>query len=381
MHMKINIITRAICYKKELAWKIENFEDWLSSREQAQSERMQSENSTEEEELLQEVPKDWNKSTLSPIIKFEIEGIQHEFMIAVLKYDSYDRFDKDHNDMMGISLYYNSPSKSIIIKPLFSIQEDDYEVQNPLQAKICENGSFSESRIFSCYNLLANKDVLFPENNLHVRCLVQVNVLKDFPSGRNLERNVLSKKTWNQSLLDDFDFKSKTSDWDKFSDFDIICVEKSENGDTNEKIFRCHKLVLSLGSRYYKRMLSGNYREIDGTARVTDIPIDTMTKLIQYIYSGEINKKEIDVNLLLAADKYEILHLKSLCELELGQRITIENACRMSIVAKMCGSKVFKDHVYSFVREHWPMIIGTKDSEMLQRNPEVLWEILDGSAI
>merc|ERR1711953_646967 len=118
---------------------------------------MQSENSTEEEDLLQEVPKDWNKSTLSPIIKFEIEGIQHEFMIAVLKYDSYDRFDKDHNDMMGISLYYDGPSKCIIMKPLFFIQDDDYEVQNPLQAKICEKGSFSESRIFNCYNLLANK--------------------------------------------------------------------------------------------------------------------------------------------------------------------------------------------------------------------------------
>ena len=92
-------------------------------------------------------------------------------------------------------------------------------------------------------------------------------------------------------------------------------------------------------------------------------------------------KYEIDVNLLLAADKYEIVHLKSLCELELGQKITIEDACHMSIVANMCGSKVFKDHVYSFVREHWSMITGTKDSEILQRNPEVLWEILDRSAI
>ena len=135
---------------------------------------------------------------------------------------------------------------------MFFIQDDDYEVQNPLQAKICEKGSFSESRIFNCYNLLANKDVLFPENHLNVRCLVQVNVLKDFPNVKNLERNVLSKKTWNQSLLDDFDFHSKTSDWDKFSDFDIICVEKNENGDTSEKRFRCHKLVLSLGSKYYK---------------------------------------------------------------------------------------------------------------------------------
>ena len=372
--------TRTICHKKEFKWQIDHFEDWWSSRELAESERMGSDELTEEEELQDEIPKDWSKSTPSPIMKFEVEGIQHEFMLSILKYDSYDRFDKDHNEMMGISLFYNGPSKFIIVKPTFSINENETEVHNPLQAKILKKQTYSEYRTYSSHNLLANKDLVFPENQLNIRCSVQINVFKEFPNVRSLEKNVLSKRTWNQCLLEEFDFNSSTSDWDKFSDFKIICQEINESGDTHEKTFRCHKLVLSLGSKYYRRMFSGNYREIEGSAKVTDISCDTMTNLLQYIYSGDVKKSNIDVDLLLAADKYEIEHLKAVCELELGHNISIENASQLSVIANMCGSQVFKNHVYSFVREQWTKISELKDSEILQKQPEILWEILNRSA-
>ena len=135
---KETVETRSVAYKKEFEWKIENFEDWWSSRELAQSERMENDNSTgedDEEDLQIEEPKDWSKSTYSPILTFEVEGTQHEFMLAILKYDSYDVFDKDHNEMMGISLYYNGPLESVILKPTFLIQENATDVQYPLKAK------------------------------------------------------------------------------------------------------------------------------------------------------------------------------------------------------------------------------------------------------
>ena len=43
--------TRTICYKKEFDWQIDSFEDWWSSREIHESERIGSDESTEEEEL------------------------------------------------------------------------------------------------------------------------------------------------------------------------------------------------------------------------------------------------------------------------------------------------------------------------------------------
>ena len=372
--------TRTISYKKELKWKIDNFEDWWSSREIAESERMGSDELTEQEELQNEIPKDWSKSTLSPIMQFEVEGVKHEFMLSILKYDSYDRFDQDHNEMMGISLYYNGPSKSIILKPTFSIDENETEVHNTLQAKMLQKHTYSECRTYSSYNLIDNKDLAFPENQLNIICGLKINVFKEFPNVRSLEKNVLSKKTWNQSLLEQFNFNSISSNWDKFSDFEIICLERNENGDNNEKIFRVHKIVLSLGSKYYKRMFYGNYTENNGSTKVTDISSVTMAKLLQYIYSGDVNKSDIDADLLLAADKYEIEHLQALCELELGHQISVENASQLSLIANICGSQVFKNHVYSFVREQWNKISKLKESEMLRKHPEILWEILDRSS-
>ena len=377
---KETVETRSVAYKKEFEWKIENFEDWWSSRELAQSERMENDNSTgedDEEDLQIEEPKDWSKSTYSPILTFEVEGTQHEFMLAILKYDSYDVFDKDHNEMMGISLYYNGPVESVIVKPTFLIQENATDVQYPLKAKKLKKNAHSDCRVWNSHNIMVNKESTLPGNQLSVRCLVQINILKNFQNIRSLEKHVLSKKTWNQCLLDGFDFNSTNSDWDQFSDFEIICLDQNENGDNHEKRFRCHKLVLSLGSKYYKRMFLGNYSEVGGTTTVTDIASETMTKLLQYIYSGEVKKHDVDINLLLAADKYEISHLHSICELELVRSITIENAPDLSIVANMCGSGPFKDHVYSFVRKNWAKITESKQSEILQKNPAILCEILD----
>ena len=84
------VITNSTSYEKEFAWKIENFVDWWSSREVAASNR--NENTTEMEEMMDEEPTDWDKSSCSPMMTFQIEGIKHEFKMALLKYDNWDRY-------------------------------------------------------------------------------------------------------------------------------------------------------------------------------------------------------------------------------------------------------------------------------------------------
>ena len=110
----------SITYQKELSWRIPDFVDWWSAREVAASNR--NENTTEDEEMLDEEPKDWDKSSTSPIIKFPIEGIDHQFKVAILKYDSWDRYDDDHVIMMGISIFYNGPFEYLDVKPLFYLK-------------------------------------------------------------------------------------------------------------------------------------------------------------------------------------------------------------------------------------------------------------------
>jgi len=371
------IRSKSISYKKELSWEISGFEEWWSSRDVLSSERSEQSFSSWEEELQNEVPTNWSKASTSPIIGFEVDGIRHEFRLAILKYESYDRFDNDYNSMMGISLFYNGPCENVIVQPMFYIRDNGMDSESPNESQIMNKKTFSKSRVFGSENVLANKNLVFPADRLNVRCLVQIYVSKQISSINNLKRNILSKKVWNQRLLEEFDFKSTKSSLDQFSDFEIVCFDKAEHGDVNEKRFRCHKLVLFLGSKYYQRMFSGNFSEISGTTKVTDVSSDTMAKVLQYIYSGEIGRRDIDIDLLVAADKYEMEHLHAICELELAYGMSIENAQDLSIAANMCGSEQFKHHIYSFVRENWSKIRNTEHSDQIRNNSKILTEILD----
>ena len=371
------IISKSISYKKELSWEIPEFEDWWLSRDLVQSERSKQNFSTWEEELEDEIPTNWSKASKSPCIGFEFNGVRHEFKLAVLKFETYDRFDNEYNEMMGISLFYNGPCDNVIVKLSFYITENGKQAEHSIEEQNLKKETFSNYRSFSSQNVIENKNVVYPANRLNVRCQVEINVLKQLSSIQNLKKNVATKKALNQRLLHDFDFKSDNSPLDQLSDFEIICYDKTDNGEVNEKHFRCHKLVLYLGSKYYQRMFSGNFSEIRGTTKVTDVSSETMVQVLKYMYSGEISKSDIDIDLLLAADKYELEHLFAICELELAYRISIETAQELSIAANLCGSEQFKHHTYSFVKENWGKIRNTKHSDKIRNNPQILSEILD----
>ena len=373
---KETVLTTTACYEKELVWEIENFTNWWSSREVANSNS--GEKATEFEETTNvEHTKDWNMSSKSPLLKFEIEGVEHEFQLALLKYDSYDQFDDKHNLMMGVSLLYNGPSEFLIMKPLFYLNELGKGFRNPLNAKILKKGMFSEAKVFSHHSLTLDEHRFIKENFV-VMCTAQVYVIKEVPETLSLYKGDVTKKTWNRCLLDDFNFCSTDENgFQQFSDFEIVCVDRTRHGDKIGRRFRCHKLVLYLGSRYYKKMFSGNFSEKEGMVRVTDIPGDTMAKLLQYLYTGRIENKEIDVDLLMAADKYEIESLHACCESELAANISLETAPELAAMANLCGSETFKNYVFRFVGKHWKQFKGMETSELVRNSAETLSQILD----
>ena len=371
---KENTLTTTKRFQKELTWEIENFVDWWSSREVAESNR--NENLTWLEDIDHEKPQDWEKSSTSPILTLEIDGVMHEFRLAILKYDSWDLFEDEHYLMMGISLVYNGPFESIIVKPLFYLENSGKEYGNPIKAQKLYKEHYSEARIFSSFGFGYNKEK-YARKAFKVMCLAQVNMITDDPKISKLENQLASKKTWKQCLLDGINFSEKRGNFEQFSDFEIICVEKDNNGEELKTHFRCHKLVLFLGSPYYKHMFSSNFIENQGTSKVTDISSRTMTKLLNYMYSNQLDKSQLDIDLLYASDKYQIETLKMLCELELGSNITIATTPMLAQAAYHCGSTHFKNHVFRFLRKHWKQINCIDELNLIRKNPNLLSEVLD----
>ena len=102
-----------ISYSKQFVWEIENFAEWWPSRPVAESFR--SNTTTWEVEVGVGQPKSWEQALGSPFFTFDINGDSHQFRMDVLRFDSWDRFDDEHNQVMGISLFYAGPWNQFLL--------------------------------------------------------------------------------------------------------------------------------------------------------------------------------------------------------------------------------------------------------------------------
>ena len=302
-----------ISYSKQFTWEIENFVEWWSSRPVAESFR--SNTTTWEEEVAVEQPKSWEQASGSPFFTFDINGDSHQMRIDVLRYDSWDRFDDDHNQMMGISLFYAGPWESIPIKSHFSIKENgihfDYASNKIQELKSGEN---SYARVFSDHSIASNLDqILNP--HFKICCSVQVDILQDDLSKESLKiKNVRANGDFNRTLYHELNFTTNNGCFNQSSDFEIVCVDQKENRETFDTTLYCHKIVLCLGSEYYQKMFSEDFIECNGKVVVTDVSSSTMIKVLQYLYVGDMNEADVDIDLIYAADKYQIAKLQAFSE-------------------------------------------------------------------
>ena len=124
-------------------------------------------------------------------------------------------------------------------------------------------------------------------------------------------------------------------------------------------------------------MLSGNFCESQRKIEVPDISSGTMAKLLQYIYTGEIDLNIIDIELLSTAHKYQVVGLHALSELELAKYLTVETAPKLSVAADLYGSNEFKKYVFRFIAKYWKQINARDRYEWIESNAALLSQILN----
>ena len=102
----------------------------------------------------------------------------------------------------------------------------------------------------------------------------------------------------------------------EFCDFDIVC---------DDKVIKCHKLVLSSRSPVFKAMLLHNMEE-SALQKVEpkNFDFDTMYLVLKFMYKGEIENALLEKHaetIFKAADYYEINDLKRSCEYVLIKQV------------------------------------------------------------
>ena len=159
----------------------------------------------------------------------------------------------------------------------------------------------------------------------------------------------------------------------EFADLKLVCKEKTLN---------CHKAVISCQSEVFKNMIK-NKSLIEKPAEVMEIEeidmnSDSMEQLVFYLYHTKIkDTKKINIDLLMAADKYMVRGLLDLCVKHLKSNLTLENVLDVLVMAERTNQKSLFDSASRFVRTNSGKLKKTNAyNEMFEKDPKFIGCVL-----
>ena len=159
-----------------------------------------------------------------------------------------------------------------------------------------------------------------------------------------------------------------TTTEDKLIDV-ILCVG-------NDKV-HCHKLVLSLTSKFFERMFATDMKESRSKEIILEgIDIETLKSLLTFMYNDTISSDKIDTKLLIAADMYEVMRLRAICIDRLSRFICLKNVLEVfSVAYDHCIEELCHDAV-AFMTQNWKEL--SKDYEVwkfAEKYPKLIFTI------
>ncbi|GFQ64394.1 TD and POZ domain-containing protein 3 [Trichonephila clavata] len=146
----------------------------------------------------------------------------------------------------------------------------------------------------------------------------------------------------------------------------LLCDAKLK---TKTGSFPVHKNILSARSPVFKAMFTNDMRERNNECvDIEDLDDDTVQRMLLYVYTATLPDFQWDIacDLYAAADKYEILCLKSECSSFLKDNLSPYNACGLLILADMHQDKDLKSRTEEFILND-EVIFDTNDWKVLMK--------------
>ncbi|GAV00270.1 hypothetical protein RvY_11145 [Ramazzottius varieornatus] len=113
-----------------------------------------------------------------------------------------------------------------------------------------------------------------------------------------------------------------------------------------------HKLILSVASPVFHRTYLSNLEEcMTGRCVLKDITSATLEKLLRYAYYGSLEglSKENAKDVLIAADKYELLEMKEACEDVLIKDIVTNNVSKLLFLSDRVSAEALKRTAVEYI--------------------------------
>ncbi|KAK0161734.1 hypothetical protein PV327_008152 [Microctonus hyperodae] len=138
-----------------------------------------------------------------------------------------------------------------------------------------------------------------------------------------------------------------------------------------------HKMILASYSPVFLTMFKANMKESrDKRIIVTDIDVNIMKKVIDFMYTGALHPDpEVPdlLSILNVAEKYEIMALKAFCERKLIKKMAVENVLEILDEPSVYGVPQLIQAATGFMIDHKSAIMKLeKFADLHRRKPELL---------
>ncbi|XP_033210516.1 speckle-type POZ protein B-like [Belonocnema kinseyi] len=251
----------------------------------------------------------------------------------------------------GLSLYIENvrtnEEVAINIEASFSITNALNEI---LYTKsIVVSGKISESQSYGFTEFIKTEEVLdfLIDDRFKILCEL-----------RDLEKEIFVSDSIYANFMKN----------DHFNDIEIII---------NDYAFRANKLVLAANSPVFERIFSHNMKEsLSKQIEIKEMDREVFEEVIRFMYLKKVNLRNLSVRLLIAANRYEMEALKSICEKELITAMTSANVISFLTLADQHNSNNLKRNCFSHIMINFKVLVETTDYEELSVNcPRIILEL------
>ncbi|KAI6215808.1 hypothetical protein M3Y94_00428400 [Aphelenchoides besseyi] len=152
----------------------------------------------------------------------------------------------------------------------------------------------------------------------------------------------------------------------------------------NGQVFRTHRCFLSYASEVFESMFKNGMREsTEGHIKLTDTTPSAVRAMLEYIYTGIIERTLFEKNardILIIAEKYNIVALKEECESYLSEQLTTKSFTNTVMFADMYSCENLMDECRRFLLSNYDQLTNSRDwTDLKRRQPAIVNEILEKS--
>ena len=227
---------------------------------------------------------------------------------------------------------------------------------------------FGDDEFFSL-DLLHSKAPLFlPNDCLTILCEVTI-LIPDKIAPLSVDVDGKMVKTGQENLLKDLELAFSHKE---FTDVQIQC---------GDQLFDCHQFMLSARSPVFRAMFQAEMEE-KKTKKVivTDLHPDVLEEVLTFVYTGKCsNVDNMVMDLLCAADKYQVEMLKTICVEKLCNSINAGNCVDYLVIGDMYQADVLKKRSLEFIAKNVGSVWWDRGDwkESLLGHPSLMIDVIE----